>query len=257
MKIDFQKIATFLYQNDLDKTTCKMISEDFPNLSISDAYLIQEELKKLHLIENKLIGMKMGLTSKAKMIQMNVTEPIYGFLTSKMMLKTDSTLSLTNQIHPKVEPEIALILKDDVTKILSYDEALNVIDYACSSIEVIDSRFNNFKFTLPDVISDNTSATKFVLGNERIKVSKSSLANLKIILKIDNQDVEVGNTSDVLEDPINSLCELSMMLEKNNLVLLKGFVILTGGATAAHSVKHGDLVSTVVESVGDCSLNVI
>lgn len=256
--MNFQNIAEHLFHSDLNKQTTTMLTSQYPNFDIPAGYSVQALLKELHLANgSKIVGMKMGLTSKAKMQQMNVNEPIFGFLTDKMLVKNNSTIALSNQIHPKIEPEIALILKNEVSSELSYNQALQAIDYATTALEIIDSRFENFKFLLPDVIADNTSATKFVLGDSKILVTEGSLANLPILMKINGTLAEQGNTSDVLLDPVNSLCELSKMLANHNIILNSGDCILTGGATAAVKVESGFQVNCSVQGFDDCIANFI
>src|SRR5699024_10005777 len=115
----------------------------------------------------KIIGPKMGITSEAKMKQMNVDDPIYGYVFECMVVEEGDSISVSDYIHPKVEPEIGFILKEDLEgpEVTALD-VLPAAEYACPALEIIDSRYENFNFTLPDVIADNTSAAGAIFGTD-------------------------------------------------------------------------------------------
>jgi 2-oxo-3-hexenedioate decarboxylase len=200
--------------------------------------------------------MKMGLTSRAKMEQMGVHEPIYGHLTSSMIVNDGGVIRLSELCHPRVEPEVAFIMKEDLRGPVTPAQALRAVAGACAALEVIDSRFKDFKFTLPDVIADNTSASRFVLGSELVSVDGVNLGNLGMIMEINGAIVEIGSSAAIYEHPARSLAELANMLARRGEHLMAGQIILTGGATAAVAVKEGDRVRLVVEELGTAEFRV-
>src|SRR5690606_22589082 len=120
-------------------------------LTIEEAYLVQEELVRQKLEEGKkIVGPKMGITSEAKMKQMNVDDPIYGYVFDDMVVNEGDTISISDYIHPKVEPEIGFILSRDLEgpNVTALD-VLRSTEYVFPAIEIIDSRYENFNFTLP------------------------------------------------------------------------------------------------------------
>ena len=113
----------------------------------------------------RVCGLKVGFTSKAKMIQMGVDQVIFGRLTSDMQIQNSGRMSVAQAIHPRIEPEIAFRLAQDVDYVLSPESALSTVDAIAPAMEIIDSRYKDFKFTLQDVIADNSSSSHFVLGD--------------------------------------------------------------------------------------------
>ena len=159
-----------------------MLTADEADLSIAEAYLIQRQSVQRRLKRGeRLVGMKMGLTSRAKMEQVGVNEPIYGHLTSTMIVLDGGTVDLAGLCHPRVEPEIAFIIGEDLRGPITTVQALDAVAGVCAALEVIDSRYKDFKFKLPDVIADNTSASKFVLGSRLVAAHEVNLGNLGII----------------------------------------------------------------------------
>lgn len=245
------KILTDAYFEayEIDKLT------DQQPISIPQAYDIQSEALKL-LFErgDSLIGWKMGLTSKAKMKQMGVDQPIYGALTRKMQIEAGSEFSLKGRIHPKIEPEIAFILGQDLKGRPTQEQALAACSGVCAAMEIIDSRYKNFNFTLPDVIADNCSSSAFVIG----KVLKSpfdlDLGNLGIILEQDGKPVQFGSSAAIYGHPAASLCELVYMLSERDLGLKKGQIVLAGAATAAIALSPNSRISLRVQDLGTLQL---
>src|SRR3989338_10541782 len=161
------RVAKNLDEAFLEKKELRKITKEFGDLSLDDAYKIQTEVVRLRASRGeRSIGFKMGLTSKAKMEQMGVNTPIYGILTDKMQIANE--LHLSEFIHPKAEPEVAFLLGSDLEGEVTLDKALEACSGICVALEIIDSRFHNFEFELADVISDNCSASAFLLGSEII-----------------------------------------------------------------------------------------
>ena len=105
------------------------------------------------------LGFKAGLTSHAKMKQMGVTEPVFGFLVDEFALQEGGEVKTKELIHPKVEPEIVFVTKSELKGPGCHVAAvLAATDVCMIGIEVIDSRYRDFKFDLKSVIADNTSA---------------------------------------------------------------------------------------------------
>jgi 2-oxo-3-hexenedioate decarboxylase len=235
-----------------------MLTADEADLSIAEAYLIQRQSVQRRLKRGeRLVGMKMGLTSRAKMEQVGVNEPIYGHLTSTMIVLDGGTVDLAGLCHPRVEPEIAFIIGEDLRGPITTVQALDAVAGVCAALEVIDSRYKDFKFKLPDVIADNTSASKFVLGSRLVAAHEVNLGNLGIILEINGRAKELGSSAAVLEHPIRSLATLVNMLAEVDEDLKKGSIVLSGGATAAVPLNAGDHVRAIVDEVGTAEMRVI
>ena len=207
--LKFSKTVTDAYFEayEIDKLT------DQSPLTLPQAYEIQENaLKILYARGDRRVGFKMGLTSKAKMKQMGVDTPIYGAITEKMRILSGTAFSLKGRIHPKIEPEIAFLIGRELRGPVSAKEALAACSGVCAAMEIIDSRYKNFNFTLPDVIADNCSSSAFVLGETLKKPSEVDLGNLGMLMEVDGRPHQFGSSSAIYGHPAESLAELVTML---------------------------------------------
>lgn len=217
----------------LHKTTMDKITLSYPQLTLDEGYLIQKEGIRLRCARGeRVIGFKMGLTSDAKRKQMHVDCPIYGFLTDKMMIQNGEALPLKNRIHPKIEPEIAFFTGKELKGDISFEEALSACTAVCAALDVIDSRYTHFQFTLPDVVADDCSAAFFVAGPAK-DPSTIDLSNLDVTLSINGETIASGTTQAISGHPIHSVIQLVKMLHAHHLTLPANSWVLAGSATEA------------------------
>jgi len=149
------------------KDTLK-ITDDHPDMDWKDAYDIQDEVLARKLRRGaRVVGFKAGLTSHAKMKQMNVDSPVFGFLVDEFSVPEGGEVKISELIHPKVEAEICFITKHELRGPgCNIASVLAASDVVLPGIEVIDSRYRDFKFDLKSVVADNTSASRFVVGGQ-------------------------------------------------------------------------------------------
>jgi 2-oxo-3-hexenedioate decarboxylase len=223
-----------------DLDAALLAGKAIPQLNLGDvdeAYAVQGELLARRLERGeKLVGVKMGLTSKAKMAQVGVDQVIRGWLTDAMRVPDGGTVSLERFIHPRIEPEVAFLVKG------------GAIAAVAPALEIIDSRYADFKFTLPDVIADNTSAAAFVIGPWR--AVPSNVDNLGVLLEVDGAVVQVGSTAAILGDPRRAFEQGAAMVDE----LVDGWVFLAGAATEAVPLGPGAYVRATVEGLGSASV---
>lgn len=214
------------------------------DLSVATAYQVQAALVRRALAGGqRLVGLKLGLTSRAKMEQMGVDEAIWGRLTGAMWLPEGGTVDTGRFIHPRVEPEVAFRLG-------AGGEPVAV----AAALELIDSRYAGFRFTLPDVVADNASAAGFVLGPWC--PVPSGLDNLGVLLEVDGRVVDTGSTAAILGDPRRALAQGLELAGRADLAPEPGWVVLAGAATAAVPARPGAQVRAVVEGLGAACLGV-
>lgn len=227
------------------------ISNQVPAFPRRAAYQIQElGLKFRESLGEKLIGYKMGLTSEAKRKQMNLDSPLYGILTDKMQVENLGVFQLAGSIHPKIEPEIAFWIKKDLGNNPSRQEVLEATHAICSCLEILDSRYQQFKyFSMEDVISDNSSSSHFVLGPWLTEFHNLDLTNLNMKMWVNDQLAHEGNSKDISGDPVQSVIELCQLLSQNGQTLKAGSVILAGAATAAVSLEENMQIKLTVEQL--------
>ncbi|MCZ6764546.1 MAG: fumarylacetoacetate hydrolase family protein [Alphaproteobacteria bacterium] len=218
-------------------------------LSEADAYKIQAASIARRLARGETRnGMKMGLTSRAKAIQMGVDDVVWGRLTDAMVIEEGGFASMANFIHPRVEPEIAFLLKRNLAAGATALEAQRAIAAVAPAIEIIDSRYKDFKFSLGDTVADNTSAAGLVIGpwNE----NTGDIANLGVGLSINGQVCQIGTTAAILGHPIRSLVAAADRSGTAGEELQAGWIVMAGGATAAEALSIGDHVSVEVQGLG-------
>lgn len=235
------------------------ITDDHPGMDWEDAYAIQDRLLQRQLARGaRLVGLKCGLTSRAKMQQMGVTEPVFGFLVDAFALSDGAAVPVAELIHPKVEPEIAFVLKHELRGPGCHVGAvLAATDFVLPGIEVIDSRYRDFKFDMKSVIADNTSAARFVVGGRARQVHEVDLRTCGVVLEKNGQPVALGAGAAVLGHPAAAVAALANHLGRRGHTIPAGTLILSGGVTEAVAVAPGDCVTLRAQGMGQVGLRFV
>jgi 2-oxo-3-hexenedioate decarboxylase len=224
-------------------------------LSLEEAYAIQRaSMQRRYARGERRVGVKMGFTSRAKMVQMGLSDVIWGRLTSAMQVEEGASTSFARYVHPRVEPEIAFVLKRELKGTETAPAALAAVEAIAPAIEIIDSRYRDFRFSLPEVIADNASSSGFVIGpwaNPSIDFS-----NLGLVLSIDDRPVQIGSTAALLGHPLRSLVAAARLAAAAGEPLQPGDIVMAGGATAAEWIKPGQYVSLEMQHLGRTGFHV-
>ena len=252
-----ETLATILFEADRDANHVLKITYAHPDLTWDDAYAVQDALRDMHLSSGKrLVGLKMGLTSRAKMEQMGVQDPICGFLTDDAVVGDGESIDTGVLIHPKVEAEVAFVTKAPLKGPGCHvGDVLRATDFIIPALEVIDSRYENFRFDLPSVIADNTSAARFITGGRPISPRDYDLKTLGVVVSKNGEVVETGAGAAVLGDPALSVATLANMLGHRGVEIPAGTLILTGGITRAILVEAGDTIRARYQHLGELSVS--
>lgn len=235
------------------------ITDDYPDMDWDDAYAIQDAILARKLACGaRLAGLKAGLTSFAKMKQMGVDSPVFGFMTDDYIVPPGGTCAVNELIHPKVEPEIAFVLKKALRGPGCHvGDVLEATDFVLPGIEVIDSRYRDFKFDLKSVIADNTSASRFVVGGKPLDVRGVDLRLNGIVLEKNGVPVAFGAGAAVLGHPATAVAMLANHLGRRGREIPAGTLVLSGGITEAIAVTAGDHIALQVQEMGSVSLRFI
>ncbi|MDV7241804.1 MULTISPECIES: 2-keto-4-pentenoate hydratase [Rhodococcus] len=223
---------------------------------IATAYRVQDALVKCRRDRGeRLVGGKLGLTSKAKQIAMGVDRPLYGMVTSGMLRSSGSRLSLKELIHPRVEPEIAFVLGEplegpDVT----VADVLAATRYLCPALDVIDSRYEGFSFKHLDAIADNASSAAFALGDDLVE-PHGDLALTGCVLEVDGQVVESATGAAVMGHPAAAVAFMANQLVSVGRRLEAGWVVLSGGLTAPVPLRSGSTIAATISGLGTVTLS--
>lgn len=256
----YKEIAKYLLAGEYEKKEVKKVTLELkPDLTVEEAYLVQQELVNIKLEEGKkIVGPKMGLTSQAKMKQMGVEEPIYGYVFDYMLIDNGSEVSMSDLIHPKVEAEIAFVIGKDIEGPgITGAQVLAATEYVLPALEIIDSRYENFNFTLPDVVADNASTSRVVFGTTLKRPEQFDLDLVGSTLSINGQIKDLGAGAAVVGHPANSIAMLANMLARKGDKVKAGDIILTGGITGAHLLSSGDFVSGKFDGLGEVTFKMV
>ncbi|MGF6545757.1 2-oxo-3-hexenedioate decarboxylase [Paraburkholderia youngii] len=254
-----ERLATRLDDAELHCNAIVKITDEHPELDWADAYAIQDALRERKAARGmKVAGLKMGLTSHAKMRQMGVTDPVYGFLTDYGACMDGAAIDTSSLIHPKVEAEIAFVTSRELTGPGCHIGAvLAATDFVLPALEVIDSRYENFRFDLKSVIADNTSAARYVIGGRHRSAQGIDLKNLGVVMEKNGEIVATASGAAVLGHPAASVAMLANLLGARGQSIPAGTLILTGGVTEAIAVNAGDAVTVRFQHLGSVSMRFI
>lgn len=223
------------------------------DLDLSAAYQIQREVFTRRIADGERhTGFKLGFTSRAKMIQMGVEEVIGGLLCSSMAWLDGDVADPRRLIHPRIEPEVVFRLGRDVADDESVEAAAGAVDAVAVGLEIIDSRYADFRFSLADVVADNASAAGYVVGPWQQPTG--DLAQHGVILDVDGRIAETGSTAAILGDPWRAFRAAVRLSRALSVPLSAGHVILAGAATAAIPFVGGAAVRATVSGLGSVTL---
>lgn len=242
-----------VYLAQTEATAIAKLTNDHPDMGIPDAYLVQNALRERFLADGaRLVGWKAGLTSKAKMQQMGVDKPSVGFLTNAMSVLEGTTVPVSDHVHPRVEAEVAFVMADDLpVDGCTADDVVAATAYVVPAIEIIDSRYEAFKFDLPSVIADNSSSARYVVGaNGRRLDEIGDRTTLGLTLVQNGQLMATGASAAVMGDPAEAVALVAQIVGSLGSQIKAGQIVLSGGITAAIPVQPGDHVSARFQQLG-------
>jgi len=212
------------------------------SINPDDAYHIQlENVKRVISMGHTVSGKKIGLTSPGIQKQLGVNEPDYGHLFAAMDCK-DGKVKTSALLFPKIEGEIAFILKKDLSGgKVTREDVIKATDYVSAAFEIVDSRIVDWNIKLSDTIADNASSGRYVLGQKRLDINEVKLPDVAMKLYKNGQLAGEGTGAAVMGDPCVSVAWLANRLWDYGVVLKAGEVILSGAFSAAPVAAKGDV----------------
>ncbi len=239
-----------------DRTATNPLTNTVPGLDVPTAYTVQDALVEARVAQGaQVVGAKLGLTSVAKQQQMKVDSPIYGWLTADMQLDVGEALAVGNYIQPRCEPEVAFLLSRDLEGAqVNAAQVLAATEVIFPAVDVLDSRFAGYAFTLPDVVADNASSAGFVLGGTALDPRGIDLRLLGCVLEKNGKLVATAAGAAVLGHPAASVAWLVRALAARGRGLLAGQIVMAGALTEAVAVAAGDSVVARFDRLGTIEL---
>lgn len=247
-------LALALRNAELSKTAIAPVRPQLgaESADVDTAYAVQEENTKRALAEGRrLVGRKIGLTSKVVQAQLGVDQPDFGMLFADMAYGDGEAIPAGLLIQPKVEAEIALVIKADLTKEKhTFADIISATDYALPAVEVVDSRIENWKISLIDTVADNASSAAYVLGSRPVKLENLDLVNCKMTMTRAGEVVSSGVGKACLSNPLNAAIWLADEMVRRGRPLLAGDIILTGALGPMVVAHAGDEFTVEIEGFG-------
>jgi len=253
------QLAEHLENAEINAHEVSKITDTHPSLTLDDAYAIQAEIcRRKQSRGHRIAGLKAGLTSRAKMKQMGVELPVFGLIFDYMSVADGGEIDTAMLIHPKVEAEIAFVLKRPLRGPGCHVGAvLAATDFVVPAVEIIDSRYENFRFDLPSVVADNTSASRFVVGGIARGVEGLDLRTLGMVMEKNGEIVAMAAGAAVLGHPAAAVAMLANHLGACGEEIPAGTFIMSGGATEAILVNKGDALQVRFQDLGSVSMRFV
>ena len=247
-----ESTARELYDAYESREPLDKLSDRFPDMTLEDAYEIQLlQIRERLAAGRTVIGHKVGLTSMAMQRQLGVDQPDYGHVTDDMIFLEHLPIDASQYLQPKVEPEIAFVLKRPLAGPgVTVHQAIAAIDFVLPAIEIIDSRIRDWKIGILDTIADNASSGGIVLGSTPVGVGDLDLRLSGCILQRNGDVIATGAGGAVLGSPLTSLVWLANTVGPLGITLEPGHVVLPGSQTASFSVAAGDTITARFGGIG-------
>lgn len=251
--VEIHEIVQTLYEAERDRREIDKWTETYPELDEKLAYQIQDQLieKKCKEEQTQIAGRKLGLTSKAKQEMMGVHEPTYGVLLKNMQLQTGEPISMEPFIHAKIEPEIAFIFDKEVSgPTNTVADILEATRYVAPAMEIIDSRYRNFDFTYADVIADNSSSSRYIVGDTFYRVDELDLRLMGMVFKKNGEVVATSAGAAVMGHPARAIAWMANKLAKRGQSIQAGEIVLSGALSGAVTISPGDQFTVELDGIG-------
>ncbi|MGH3520384.1 MAG: 2-keto-4-pentenoate hydratase [Haloechinothrix sp.] len=251
------RVVTELLDREAHRRDGGRITDEWPGLDLATAYQVQDALVRRRVESGEtVVGVKLGLTSRAKQERMGIDSPLTAWLTDAMALPVGEPIPLDALIHPRVEPEIVFVMRERLTGPgVTAATALAAVESVHAGFEVIDSRYTDFSFALPDVVADNASSSRFVVGGKALPPDGLDLELEACLVGIDGETVASATGAAVQGHPAEALALAANDLCNRGIAIEAGWIVLTGGLTDALFVEPGREITAEFTHLG--SLRVI
>jgi 2-oxo-3-hexenedioate decarboxylase len=244
--------AAQLQDAERNRAARRPLTDEWPALDVETAYAVQREVIRRRVAAGEhIVGIKLGLTSRAKQERMGISSPLTAWLTDAMVLPIGTPAPLERLIHPRAEPEIVFLLgRDLLGPGVTAASGIAAVDRVFGGIEIIDSRFADFRFTLPDVVADNASSAAFTVGPVGVDPRTVDLTLEAALLEVGGRVVDTATGAAVQGSPAEALALAANALADQGITLRAGWLVLTGGLTDAIALEPGVGVAAHFSNLG-------
>ena len=250
-----EKYGAELYAALRDRRTVPPLIARDPDLTVDDAYAISLDfLARRRKDGERVVGKKIGVTSKAVQDMLGVHQPDFGFLTDWMRVGEDISVDGKALIAPRAEAEIAFVLKDSLNGPgVTAADVVAATDYIAPCFEIVDSRIQDWKISIVDTVADNASCGVFVVGDAKGDPRELDLPALHVTVTKNGAPLSEGYGSAVQGDPAQAVAWLANTLGAYGVTLDAGDVILSGSLVPLENAAKGDVFEMTLHGVGTCT----
>lgn len=256
MNATIDRLATRLQQAEATRQSIDPIAGEIGDGNIEIAYAVQSEVTRRGIAGGRrLVGRKIGLTSKAVQQQLGVDQPDYGALFADMEVATGEAIATARLIQPRVEAEIALVLERDLDgEDVTLGELMRATAYAVAALEVVDSRIRDWKISILDTVADNGSSARYVLGASPRRLTDVDLEACGMTMTRNGTIVSVGCGSACLGHPLRAALWLARAMARAGQPLRGGDVVLTGALGPVSPVSASEFYEARISNFGPVSV---
>lgn len=231
------------------------VSATFNIAGLDSAYAVADVNTQARLASGRrIVGLKVGLTSKVVQQQLGVDQPDFGILFDDMEFLNGQDVPTALLLQPKVEAEVAFVVGREVGGAApTYSEFLGCLSYALPAIEIVDSAIADWKISLVDTVADNASSGLYVLGDQPVEIGAVSLGEIGMEMRKNGQTVSIGTGAACLGHPLRAAYWLARTMAARGQGLKQGQVILSGALGPMVPVAAGDLVHASIGALGEVS----
>jgi 2-keto-4-pentenoate hydratase len=235
------------------------LTESDRGITVDEAYRVQLRIMEVKKSGGQVVvGKKIGITSRAMQAMLGVNEPDYGHILDRMVVAEGEMIPTAELIQPRIEGEIAFILKEDLEGPgVTLADVIRCSEGVIPALEVIDSRIMDWKIKLPDTVADNASSARIVLGGKITRVLGLDLRTVGMVLEKSGEVAATAAGAAVLGHPAQAVAWLANKLAAYKIPLRKGEIILSGSLTAAVPVAAGDFIRADFGLLGDVKIKFI
>jgi 2-keto-4-pentenoate hydratase len=250
--------ARALYEARRTRQQIAPFTDADPDLGMADGYAVQQELTRLLLADgDRIVGYKVGLTSKPMQQMIGVDQPDYGPVLASTVYADGDIVSLGSFIQPKLEAEIAFVLSSPLAGPgVSVLDASRAIAGMTAAVEIVDSRFADWRIKLADTVADLASNGAVAVSSRLVPLDGVDPRLIGMVLTRQGELIDTGAGAAALGDPVKVVAWLANTLGEMGVKLEAGHLIMTGALHAAVPMRAGDVFRADFDRLGPLTVRV-
>jgi 2-oxopent-4-enoate/cis-2-oxohex-4-enoate hydratase len=248
-----------LHQALTDRRTLEPLTSRYPEITIDDAYRVQQRMIASRLAGGaRVVGKKIGVTSRAVMNMLGVGQPDFGYVLDDMIYNEGQSIPVASLIQPRAEGEIAFVLKKDLRGPgVTNAAVLAATEGVMTCFEIVDSRIHDWKVKIQDTVADNASCGVMVLGDRLVDPRRLDLNTCGMVIEKNGEVIATGAGAATLGSPVNAVAWLANTLGRLGISLRAGEVVLSGSLATLLPVGAGDSLRATVGGIGGCGVRFV